>query len=121
MAFTRDSRSSRSLFQAPSNFIAIWLSAILLTVMVAHVVISAPTTDVSSEPSGNTQDLIGQVFNGLEILIGLGNHLINGTILDIEDFQNVSIVKKNTEMAIDIVCTGQSLIVITTCTFDRSM
>lgn len=91
MAFT--SRSSKAPFQAPSNFISIcnWL---LLTVMVAHVVISAPTTDVSFNHSGGTQDLIGQVFNGLEILIGLGSHL-NGTIFDIEDFQNVRISQHN--------------------------
>ena len=56
--------------------------------MVARVVISAPTTDVSSDDSGGIQDLIGQVFNGLEILVGLGSRL-NGTIFDIEDFQNV--------------------------------
>ena len=65
--------------------------AILLTVTVAHVVMSAPTTDVSSDRSDNMQDLIGQVFNGLELIIGLGNRLINGSILDIEDFQNISI------------------------------
>lgn len=88
MAFT--SSSSKPLFQTPSNFITIWLSAILLTVTVTHVVISAPTTAVSSDHSGGTQDLIGQVFNGLEILVGLGSRL-NGTIFDIEDFQNVRI------------------------------
>ena len=90
MAFTTIT-SSKPLFQISSNFnITIWLMAILLTVTVAHVVMSAPTTDVSSDRSGNTQDLIGQVFNGLELIIGLGNRLINGSILDIEDFQNVS-------------------------------
>jgi hypothetical protein len=93
MAFTSSaSNSSKPLFQTPSNFITIkfWFAAILLTVMVAHVVMSAPTTDVPSDRSGNTQELIGQVFNGLELLIGLGNRLISdGTILDIEDFQNV--------------------------------
>ena len=91
MAFTTIT-SSKPLFQISSNFnITIWLMAILLTVTVAHVVMSAPTTDVSSDRSGNTQDLIGQVFNGLELIIGLGNRLINGSILDIEDFQNISI------------------------------
>ena len=94
MAFTTtSSRRSKPLFQISSNFnITTWLTAILLTVTVAHVVISAPTlsTDVSSDRSGNTQDLIGQVFNGLELIIGLGNRLINSSILDIQDFQNVS-------------------------------
>lgn len=93
MAFTTtSSRRSKPLFQISNFNTTIWLTAILLTVTVAHVVMSAPTlsTDVSSDRSGNTQDLIGQVFNGLELIIGLGNRLINSSILDIEDFRNVS-------------------------------
>lgn len=77
--------SSKPQFQAPNNFI----TTILLTVMMTCAVLSAPTTDVSSN-SGGTQDLIDQVFNGLEIVIGLGSHL-NGTILGIGDFQDVSL------------------------------
>ena len=73
-------------FQTPNNFIA----TILLTVIMSCVVLSAPTTDASSNSSG-TQGLIGQVFKGLEILIGLGSRM-NGTILGIEDFQNVSLI-----------------------------
>ena len=95
MAFTISSRSNKPLFQSPCNFITscrtTWLSAILVTVMVARVVISAPTTDVSSDNSSGTQQhLIDQVFNGNDILISLGNR-INGTNLGIEDFQNVRV------------------------------
>ena len=95
MAITISSSNNKPLFQSPCNFITscctTWLSAILVAVMVARVVISAPTTDVSSDNSGGThQDLIDQVFNGNDILISLGNR-INGTNVGIEDFQNVRV------------------------------
>lgn len=67
-------------------------AALLLSLMMALQVSSAPhagrSADIPSDPSA--QEHIEQVLGGLEILIELGSHL-NGTVLDIQDFQNVRI------------------------------
>ena len=82
----------KSLFQSPHNSImTTTIPVVLLSAMAAHVASSAPTTETISDSSVDIQDLIEQVFNGVEILIKLGSHL-NGTILDIEDSQNVSLI-----------------------------
>ena len=63
--------------------------------MVVDQVSSAPAytgcsgSSVPSDP--NTQEHIEQVLGGVEILIELGSHL-NGTILNISDFQHVRII-----------------------------
>ena len=63
---------------------------VLVSLVMAYHVSSAPITDCSSnvptDPS--TQEHIKQVLGGMEILIELGSRL-NGTILDIQDFQSV--------------------------------
>ena len=72
-------------------------TSLLLLVSTITVSLPVPLPGCSSLPSANETtdpaagDHIEQVLGGIEILIELGSHL-NGTILDIPDFESVSTV-----------------------------
>ena len=77
----------------PSSGLAA-LSAFLILCAAVGVSVASPVTDGSSDTATSTaaeevQYHIEQVLGGVEILIRLGSHL-NGTLLDVPDFQNVS-------------------------------
>ena len=75
----------------PSGCYLATLSVLLILSMAVSISTSAPAADGSATSNSDeeVQDLIEQVLGGIEVMIQLGSHL-NGSILDIQDFQSVS-------------------------------
>ena len=78
-------------FCASFKSVAATASLLLCLVVMTSRTSAAPfcSVDVPTDPT--TQEHIKQVVGGLEILIALGSRL-NTTLLDIQDFQSVSII-----------------------------